>query len=84
MKKVSILYWFMLLGLCSCIDDNGNYDYVELAEITIEGVPETIEVLGYVDNITIDPQITSSTEGEITANDPNYKFQYRLGYKGYS
>lgn len=82
MKKISILYWFMLLGLCSCIDDNGNYDYVELAEITIEGVPETIEVLGYVDNITIDPQITSSTEGEITANDPNYKFQYRLGYKG--
>ena len=83
MKKVTILlYSFMLLGLCSCVEDNGNYDYVELAEITIDGVPETIEVLGYVDNITIDPQITSSTEGEITANDPNYKFQYRLGYKG--
>jgi len=80
MKKY--LYLFMLLGLCSCIEDNGNYDYIELAEITIEGVPETIEVLGYVDNITIDPKITSSIEGEITDDNPNYVFQYRLGYKG--
>jgi len=28
--------------LTSCINDEGSYDYTELAEITIEGIPEDI------------------------------------------
>ncbi len=68
--------------LTGCIDDKGNYDYNEVAELTISNVPELIEVLGYVENIKVSPKIVSSLEGEIKAGDPNYTVQYRLGYKG--
>lgn len=71
-----------LFLLAACIDDNGNYDYRELAEIKVENVPEVIEVLGYVDHIRISPKFVSSIEGEIKAGDPNYTVCYRIGYKG--
>ena len=35
--------WIFLL--ISCAEDLGNYDYREVAEITIENVPEVIEVM---------------------------------------
>ena len=66
----------------SCIEDNGTYDYVETPEITITGIPEVTEVLAHVDNIKMNPIITSSTEGQITPDNPNYTIQYRFGHKG--
>ena len=41
--KVIILFLFVF-SLCACFDDKGNYDYREMAEITIENIPELIEV----------------------------------------
>ena len=67
--------------LTSCFEDKGNYDYVEVDEIKIEGIPAEIEVLGYVENIQVSPTLTTA-DGEIAPDDPNYTFQYRLGYKG--
>ncbi len=68
--------------LTACLEDKGNYEYTDLAEIKVEGIPAKVEVLGYVENITVTPTITSSLEGEITADNPNYTFSYRLGHKG--
>lgn len=83
MKKIIYAIAVFMLPFCmACFEDKGNYDYVELDEITIEGIPSTLEVLSYVENITISPKITSASEGEITADNPNYTFQYKLGYKG--
>ncbi|AZS29487.1 PKD-like family lipoprotein [Butyricimonas faecalis] len=83
MKKNILAFLFIIsLFAASCIDDKGSYDYTELADIKIEGIPSVVEVLGYVENITVSPKITSSIEGEIKADNPNYTFQYRLGYKG--
>ncbi len=82
MKK-NILKWLCLIPLfTACIDDNGNYDYTEMADITVENLPEQIEVLGYVEHIQFSPKIVSSLEGEIKADNPNFSVQYRLGYKG--
>lgn len=75
----------LLLATCfmtSCVNDEGSYDYTELAEITIEGIPELTEVLQYVDNLKLSPRFISSTEGEIKSGDPNWTVQYRLGHKG--
>lgn len=72
----------MIPLLYSCFVDKGNYDYTELPEIKIEGIPAQIDVLSFADRIIASPKITSSTEGEITNNNSNYTFRYRLGQKG--
>lgn len=82
MKKIILLSLLVLPWLVACINDKGNYDYAEIEELQIEGIPATLEVLSYVENIKVSPKITSVTEGEITADNPNYTFQYKLGYKG--
>jgi len=75
--------WLCVLPLfAACVNDDGNYDYKELAEITIENVPAKMELLGYVDRIQVSPKIISSLDGEIKSGDPNFTVQYRLGYKG--
>ena len=85
-SKVKVAAMTMLLAApflaVSCVEDNGTYDYVETPEITITGIPEVTEVLAHVDNIKMNPIITSSTEGQITPDNPNYTIQYRFGHKG--
>lgn len=81
MKKYIISLLFALPLFSACFKDKGNYDYTELPEITITGVPTEIEVLANLENITVSPTITSSTDGAIHDNDPNYTVEYKLGYK---
>ena len=66
----------------SCIDDDGNYDYKELPEITMENIPALTEVIQFIDHIKISPKFFSSTEGEIKPGNPNYEVLYRFGHKG--
>lgn len=82
MKRYVIALLACVVLLTSCHKDIGNYDLKDLGDIKIEGIPATLEVLGFVDRIVISPKLTSSLEGEITADNPNYSFRYRLGYKG--
>lgn len=89
MKNKNILLLFLIVLFVSCFDDKGNYVYTEVTEITIENIPEKIEVLGSVDNIVVTPKITSSLEGEIKADNPNFEFVYKVerktgGYMGVS
>ena len=48
MKIKCIILFLFGVSLCACFDDKGNYDYRDMADITIENVPEVIEVLGHV------------------------------------
>lgn len=68
--------------LTGCVQDDGSYDYTELAEISIENIPELTEVIAYADRIKISPRFVSSTEGEIKPGDPNWTVLYRFGHKG--
>jgi len=68
--------------LTGCVNDDGSYDYNDLAEITIENMPELTEVIAYTDHIKYSPRIVSSTEGEIKSGDPNWTVRYRFGHKG--
>lgn len=80
-----IIYIVALLTvvmLNACVDDDGNYDYHELPTITVEGVPETMEILSHVDHIRLTPKIVSSDEGEIKPGNDNFEVTYKLGYKG--
>ena len=78
MRNKFVISVLSLLFLTSCFKDKGNYDYTELAEITIENIPEVIEVLASSDHITINPKVTSSIEGEITDDNSNFEFSYKM------
>lgn len=80
--KINILVsLFLAFSFIACFDDKGNYDYHEVAELTIENIPELIEVLGSSDHIIVQPKVTSSLEGEITNDNPNFEFTYKLEKK---
>ena len=82
MKINAIILFLFSFSLCACFDDKGNYDYREVAEITIENVPEVIEVLGNSDHIIVKPKVISSLEGEITGDNVNFEFSYKIEIKG--
>lgn len=65
----------------ACVEDEGNYNYSELDEITIEGIPQPIEVLSKVDNIKLSPKFFANGKA-ITPGDPNYTVRYRFGHAG--
>ena len=78
MKMKNIILFSFIFFLMSCYDDKGNYDYREMAEIRIENLPETLEILGGIEHIVAQPKVTSSLEGEIKDGNPNFEFSYRL------
>lgn len=81
MKIYNILLGVILVFCAACFDDKGNYDYHEVADITIENLPN-LELLAYSDHIVCNPKITSSTEGVLSDNDPNYEYAYDFELKG--
>lgn len=68
----------LVTGLSACYDDEGNYNYTEVPEITVSGIPENPSVYKGVEPLTVAPTLTSSTEGEIAADNPNYEYACRI------
>ena len=60
----------------SCTDDKGNYTYEERAVVTID-MPTSVTVLANAEYIDLKPVITSSIEGEITNENPNFSFSFK-------
>ena len=60
--------------LAACTEDKGNYSYSEKTIITIEGIPDEISVLAHAEHLDLAPIITSNTEGEIKADNPDFEF----------
>jgi hypothetical protein len=79
MKIYILLLAVIVTFLSSCFKDKGNYTYEKLTEVTVQNIPDTIEVLGYLDHIVIRPKLTSSIDGEIITDSENYSCQYRIG-----
>ncbi|WP_349113478.1 PKD-like family lipoprotein [Butyricimonas faecihominis] len=81
MKINTIVLFLFVSSLYACFDDKGNYDYQKVTEITIENIPEVIEVLGNSDHIIVKPKVISSLEGEILEDNVNFKFEYKIEIK---
>lgn len=81
MRINPIILFLFVFSFCSCFDDKGNYDYHEVAEITIENIPEVVEVLGNSDHIVVNPKVVSSLEGEIGKENANFEFSYKIEKK---
>ena len=81
MKRYKLFVLLFIPLISSCFDDKGNYDYHEVAEITIEGLPELLEVVGGAEHIVAAPTVKSSLEGIITEDNPNFTFTYKMELK---
>ena len=78
MKTIKYLVLSLLtVGLAACYDDEGNYNYSEIPEIQVEVEVPTGYLKG-VDNFVFEPQITSTLEGEIAQDNPNYEYACQL------
>ena len=60
----------------------GNYDYRDMADITIENIPEVIEVLGNSDHIIVSPKVVSSLDGEVKEGMPISSSRIKLRKSG--
>ncbi len=78
MKKIKNLIWILIpiSFFLSCAKDLGNYSYSENNDITIENIPDEINVLAGVDTLKLQPKIVSKQDGIITKDNPNYSFVY--------
>ncbi|MDE6090616.1 MAG: hypothetical protein K2G41_07915 [Duncaniella sp.] len=67
MKKI---YMLPLLALClsACVDDEGNYKYSDLNEVTIENFESRYSAISQVDRIQISPEVSSTLYGEDTSD----------------
>ena len=76
MKYINLGFISLLLLFiaASCSEDKGNYTYEDVPEITITGVQESYDLMRGVDSLVFTPTVTSSTEGEIAADNPNYEY----------
>ena len=81
MRINPIILFLFVFSFCSCFDDKGNYTYHEVADITIENIPEVVEVLGNSDHIVVNPKVVSSLEGEIGKENANFEFSYKIEKK---
>ena len=75
MKKSFILLLLASFSLFSCVEDEGNYTYTKMNQITIEGVGGSYNVLDKVDTIRISPTVTGSVFKD---NLENYEFQWHI------
>lgn len=48
MKKNYLLFSLLLMAFTSCFEDEGNYDYKEVSDITINGIQKSYLVYSYV------------------------------------
>lgn len=78
MKKYLFLFPLLSVSmLCSCVDDEGNYDYTAINEVTIGGDTTPLTALSYIDRVVIRPEISGTLYGEDL---DNYEFCYTLCY----
>ena len=67
----------LCVTLLACSEDKGNYDYSEENHILISGISKYNALISGADYLVMTPEIISSIDGEIEANNPNYEFAYQ-------
>ena len=82
MKRYKYLISLLVIPLwVACFEDKGNYNYRDMGDITIENIPDVIEVLANADPVVINPKVFSTLEGEIKDGNPDYQFIYKFDLK---
>lgn len=78
MKTIkNILLLCCMAIFASCYEDEGNYDYHAINEVSISGIPSTVEV-DRLETLTLTPTLEGSLYGE---DESQYEYQWELNKK---
>lgn len=67
----------IVMALAGCYDDKGNYDYHDVNEVTVNGIPEAVEIDQF-ETLSIKPDL----EGSIGGKDLSlYEYEWKIGNK---
>ncbi len=80
MKTKIIIFAGLICLTCSCLKDKGNYDYVEINEVTFKGIASSYNVMKDLDTLVVDPVITM-TDGD-PADESRFEYAW-LAVKAY-
>lgn len=73
MKKILLLVFVM--ALFSCVEDEGNYNYETLNEVTVDSIKSVYPCMSKSDTIFVTPEI----KGSISGNDlGNYEYKWYI------
>ena len=70
-----IIYLLLSIVLfTSCFDDKGNYDYIDINEVTISGFEaSTYTVISYIDTLRINPDV----KGTLSSKDEDFEYSWK-------
>lgn len=68
MKYNIIILAFLLCTLSACVEDEGNYTYTPVNEVSVDGIEESYDALAFSDYIEISPNVEGSLTGDDTSN----------------
>lgn len=78
MKTIKYLLGLLLLAtLSACYEDKGNYDYHEIDEVAVKGIPESVEIDRF-SKLEINPDISGSIFGNDTSK---YTYEWKIADK---
>ena len=71
-----IIYLLLSIVLfTSCFDDKGNYDYIDINEVTISGFEKsTYTVISYIDTLRINPDV----KGTLSSKDEDFEYSWKI------
>lgn len=72
-----IVLGIVLLGLVSCVDDEGSYENLPVNEVTVSGLEDEYNVIAGVTELVIEPEIEGSLKG---TDDSNYEYTWYVCY----
>ena len=72
-----VLGLMILIILTACYEDKGNYDYHEIDEVRVKGIPESVEIDRF-SKLEIKPDISGSIFGNDTSK---YSYEWKIANK---
>ena len=79
--NIAIILSTLLCFLSACVEDEGNYTYTPVNEVSVNGIDERYNALAYSDVIEIAPEIEGSVKGEDMSN---YEFAWYRCYSNHT
>ena len=75
MKRSSLFFAFaaIALGMTSCFQDLGNYDYIDFDDFEVKELEKSYSVVSFQENLKIEPQVIS--------NSSNFEYRWFVSYK---
>lgn len=74
MKKYIIP--ILTLGLaCACVEDEGNYTFSDMNQVSVDGIDPTYDLLAFIDVLELEPTIEGTLYG---TDESNYEYEWHL------